>query len=143
MAGGYLGFFHKQFRSISYLIPLLSINVGGIAGRLTAMVGGRGSKSVFSLMLMIIFSRPKGVMCCSLPLLRLSAESSASSGQRSGFRGNAVDLTLCVLSRLRMRPSRRLRTTPEPLSDSIAAGGRGLQESWPGVAALRSRILVH
>jgi hypothetical protein len=72
--------------------------VGGMAGRLAARVGERGSKSVFSLMLMIIFSRPRDVMCFSLPLLRLSAESSASSRRRLEFRGNVAGLTVCVLS---------------------------------------------
>jgi hypothetical protein len=72
--------------------------VGGAAGRLAASVGERGSKSVFSLMLMIIFSRPSDVMCFSLPRLRLSAESSAPSARRLECRGNVAGLTVCLLS---------------------------------------------
>lgn len=55
-------------------------------------------RSVFSLMLMIIFSRPMAVICFSLPLLRLNAESSLSSGTRFGFRVKGVPLVVCVCS---------------------------------------------
>jgi hypothetical protein len=77
---------------------VISDMVSGIVGRLAAIFGDRGSMSVFSLMLMIIFSSPKDVMCFSLPLLRLSAESSASSGTCFEFRGNGVALAVCIFS---------------------------------------------
>src|SRR4051794_7428446 len=54
----------------------------GIACRVGAIVSDRGSRSVFSFMLMTNFSNPSEVMCFSLPLLRLRAESSISTGRR-------------------------------------------------------------
>lgn len=46
-------------------------------GRLAATEGERGSRSVCSFMLYTIFSSTRGVICFSLPLLRLRAESSS------------------------------------------------------------------
>jgi hypothetical protein len=70
----------------------------GLVCGLGAIVSDRGSRSVFSLMLMIIFSSPSEVMCFSLPLLRLSAESSASTGTRFAFCGKGAGLAVRVLS---------------------------------------------
>jgi hypothetical protein len=77
---------------------VISDMADGRAGRLAAIVGEKGFKLVFSLMLMIIFSRPRDVMCFSLPLLRLSAESPAPSGRRPGFRGKVAGRAVCLLS---------------------------------------------
>ena len=73
---------------------VISAMASGMVCRLGAIVSDRGSRSVFSLMLMIIFSSPSEVMCFSLPLLRLSAESSTSNGMRFAFRGKGADLAV-------------------------------------------------
>jgi hypothetical protein len=77
---------------------VISDMVSGMACGLGAIVSDRGSRSVFSLMLMIIFSSPSEVMCFSLPLLRLSAESSTSTSMRRALCGKVAGLTVCVLS---------------------------------------------
>ena len=70
----------------------------GIAGRLAWSSSDKGDISVFSLMLMTIFSSPRAVMCFSFPLLRLNAESSMSSGVRFGLLENGLPLAVCVWS---------------------------------------------
>ncbi len=77
---------------------VMSVVIVAIAGRLAWSSSDKGARSVFSLMLITIFSSPRAVMCFSLPLLRLSAESSLSSNIRFGLRGNGLPLAVCVWS---------------------------------------------
>jgi hypothetical protein len=110
---------------------VISAMASGTVCKLGAIVSDRGSRSVFSLMLIIIFSSPSEVMCFSLPLLRLSAESSASNGTRFAFCGKRAGLAARLLS---VSSDAAESTLEDNEGTSFGLGRRG-RTSMAGVVA--------
>ncbi len=87
-----------------------------MAGGIAATEGERGSSSVCSFMLNTIFSSPKAVICFSLPLLRLRAESSlgdneAERGSRSDCPSEVAESTLDDRAGISLRLGRGRNTS--------------------------------